>query len=114
MVQLQLVDEIIIASIHVVNETAAAVRDNEVVAAGRADGAVATSIADEIVVTVRDDETVVDVNHCGLEFYMFHREIILLNTVVLGPKNSPKRRVSRFSTICAKNQVLKINIDKAT
>jgi hypothetical protein len=31
-----------------------------------------------------------------------------------GPKNGAERRVSRFSTICAKNQVLKINIDKVT
>ena len=32
----------------------------------------------------------------------------------LGAKNGLERRPSRFSTICAKNQVLKINIDKVT
>ena len=31
-----------------------------------------------------------------------------------GPKNGLERRVSRFSTACAKNQVLKYNIDKVT
>jgi hypothetical protein len=31
-----------------------------------------------------------------------------------GPKNGLERRVSRFSTICAKNQVLKLKIDKVT
>ena len=29
-----------------------------------------------------------------------------------GPKNGPERRLLRFSTICTKNQVLKLNIDK--
>ena len=29
-----------------------------------------------------------------------------------GPKNGLERRVPRFSTICAKNQVLKLKIDK--
>ena len=32
----------------------------------------------------------------------------------LGPKNGLERRPSRFSTICAKTQVLKLNIDKVT
>jgi hypothetical protein len=36
----------------------------------------------------------------------------LLNLV--GPKNGIERRVSRFSAICAKNQVLKLNINKVT
>ena len=31
-----------------------------------------------------------------------------------GPKNGKERRPSRFSTICAKNQALKLNIDKVT
>ena len=31
-----------------------------------------------------------------------------------GPKNGLERRPPRFSTICAKNQVLKLNIDKIT
>ena len=31
-----------------------------------------------------------------------------------GYKNGLERRPSRFSTICAKNQVLKLNIDKVT
>jgi hypothetical protein len=31
-----------------------------------------------------------------------------------GPKNGVERRRLRFSTICAKNQVLKFNIDKVT
>jgi hypothetical protein len=31
-----------------------------------------------------------------------------------GPENGLERRVSRFSTICAKNQVLKVKIDKVT
>ena len=31
-----------------------------------------------------------------------------------GPKNGLERRPLRFSTICAKNQVLKINIEKVT
>jgi hypothetical protein len=31
-----------------------------------------------------------------------------------GTKNGLERRVSRFSTICAKNQVLKLKIDKVT
>ena len=29
-----------------------------------------------------------------------------------GPKNGLERRASRFSTICAKNQQLKLSIDK--
>ena len=31
-----------------------------------------------------------------------------------GPKNGLESCVSRFSTICAKNQVLKLKIDKVT
>jgi hypothetical protein len=31
-----------------------------------------------------------------------------------GPKNGPEIRPSQFSTICAKNQVLKLNISKVT
>jgi hypothetical protein len=34
--------------------------------------------------------------------------------ISLGPKNSLERRVSRFPTICAKNQVLNLIIDKVT
>jgi hypothetical protein len=30
------------------------------------------------------------------------------------PKSVLERRTSRFSTVCAKNQVLKLNIDKVT
>ena len=38
----------------------------------------------------------------------------LFEKLSAGPKNDLERRPLRFSTICTKNQVLKINIDKVT
>jgi hypothetical protein len=40
--------------------------------------------------------------------------VITFRKMSPGPKNGIERRVSRFSTICAKNQVLKLKIDKVT
>jgi hypothetical protein len=40
--------------------------------------------------------------------------VITFQTMSPGPKNRLESRVSRFSTICAKNLLLKLKIDKVT
>jgi hypothetical protein len=47
--------------------------------------------------------------HTNLVFVITFRE-----KMSPGPKNGLERRPLRFSTICAKNQVLKLKIDKVT
>ena len=40
--------------------------------------------------------------------------VITFRKISQGPENGSERRPSQFSTICAENQVLKLNIDKVT